>query len=163
MGQWDDESVQVVLFRLGENYLSCPISQVEEIIQIEGVTPVPSTPDIIKGIINRRGEIITVVDLAKLMGLDIEIDLKDSQLMILYSEENDVGIVVSEVTEIPTINTEDIEEPSKPLETPINKKYLDGIVKKDDRLILLIDLLSLIENLALEELQEVEKITTDKQ
>ncbi len=117
------ENLQVVIFRLGEDYLSCPISQVREIIQLEEITPVPSTPDMIKGIINRRGTIITILNLPKVLGIDLDLNENNSQLMILYSEDEDIGIMVSEVTEIPTINTEEIEEPSKALETPINEKY----------------------------------------
>ncbi|MBS3816856.1 MAG: chemotaxis protein CheW [Candidatus Thermoplasmatota archaeon] len=150
-----EESLQMVIFRVGDDYLSCPISQVREIIQLEEVTTVPSTSKDIRGIINRRGEIITVVDLPKVLALDIELDVNDSQLMILFDKK--LGVMASEVTEIPTVSTSEIEPPSDALETPINKKYLEGIVKHDDRLVLLTDLISLVENLSEESLEKVEK------
>ncbi len=150
-----DESIQMVVFRVGDDYLSCPISQVREIIQLEEVTSVPSTPDKIRGIINRRGEIITVVDLPKILGLDIELDEEDSQLMILFDEH--IGVMASEVTEIPTISTDEIEPPSKALETPVNKKYLEGIVKHETELILLTDLISMVKNLSGEGLKMAEE------
>lgn len=102
------EKLQVVIFRVGEDYLCCPISQVREIIQLEKVTPVPSTPSEVKGIINRRGEIITILDLPKVLNLNLDLSESESQLMIMYSEEENIGIMVSEVTEIPTVNTERI-------------------------------------------------------
>ncbi len=150
-----EESLQIVVFRVGEDYLSCPISQVREIIQLEEVTSVPSTTKKIKGIINRRGEIITVIDLPKVLDLDVELDVKNSQLMILFNEN--LGVMSSEVTEIPTISTSDIEEPSDALETPVNKKFLEGIVKHDDRLVLLTDLIGMVENLSEESLEKVEE------
>lgn len=148
------ENLQVVIFRLGEDYLSCPISQVREIIQLEEITPVPSTPDMIKGIINRRGTIITILDLPKVLGIDLELTEDNSQLMILYSEDEDIGIMVSEVTEIPTIDTEEIEEPSRALETPINEEYLEGILKQDGDLVLFIDLLKLVNSISSAELEK---------
>jgi len=150
-----EESLQMVIFRVGDDYLSCPISQVREIIQLEEVTSVPSTSNKVRGIINRRGEIITVVDLPRVLDLDIELDVNDSQLMILFDEN--IGVMASEVTEIPTVSTSDIEPPSEALETPINKKYLEGIVKHDDRLVLLTDLIGMVKNLSEESLEKVEE------
>ncbi|MFP4142586.1 MAG: chemotaxis protein CheW [Candidatus Natronoplasma sp.] len=150
-----DESIQMVVFRVGDDYLSCPISQVREIIQLEKVTSVPSTPERIRGIINRRGEIITVVDLPRILDLDIDLDEDDSQLMILFDEH--IGVMASEVTEIPTVSTEDIEPPTDALETPVNEKYLEGIVKHDGELILLTDLISMVKSLSGEGLKRAEE------
>ncbi len=143
----EEDALQVVIFRVGEDYLSCPISQVREIIQLEGVTPVPSTPDMVRGIINRRGEIITILDFPKILDSGVELENDNSQLMILYSDEEDIGVMTSEVVEIPTVESDKIEPPSEALESPINEKYLEGIIKHEDKLVLLTDLLSLVKNL----------------
>ncbi len=147
-----EESMQIVIFRLGEDYLSCPISQVREIIQLEKVTPVPSTPEEIRGIINRRGEIITIVDLPKVIDVGLKLKETESQLLILYSEDENVGVMTSEVTEIPTVDTNSIEPPSDTMETPINREYLEGIIKREERLVLFVDLLALVENLSQQDL-----------
>lgn len=152
------ESLQVVIFRLGEDYLSCPISQVREIIQLKDVTPVPSTPDTIRGIINRRGDITTILDLPKVLGIDADLDEEDSQLMILYDENDDLGVMVSEVIEIPTVSQEDIEEPSKALETPVNEQYLEGILKEEGKLILLTDLIELMGSIAGKDIKKAESV-----
>lgn len=155
------DSIQMVVFRVEEDYLSCPISQVREIIQLEDVTSVPSTPERIRGIINRRGEIITVVDLPKILDLDIELDGENSQLMILFDEH--IGVMASEVTEIPTVSTEEIEPPTDALETPVNEKYLQGIVKHDGGLILLTDLISMVKSLSGEGLKRAEEFVEHKE
>jgi len=90
------ESFQMVVFRVRDDYLACPISQVREIIQLQELTSVPSTPERIRGIINRRGEIITVVDLPKILDINVELEETDSQLLILYDEN--IGVMASEVT-----------------------------------------------------------------
>ncbi|MBS3781922.1 MAG: chemotaxis protein CheW [Candidatus Thermoplasmatota archaeon] len=163
MGKEEDksssDSLQIVVFRVGEDYLSCPIEQVREIIQLEGVTSVPSTPEKIRGIINRRGEIITVVDLPKILDLDIELNEKESQLMILFDES--IGVMASEVTEIPTVSTDEIEPPSEVLESPISEKYLEGIVKHDDKLVLLTDLIAMVKNLSKEGLERAEEFSEE--
>ncbi len=143
----EQDALQVVIFRVGEDFLSCPISQVREIIQLEGVTPVPSTPNMVRGIINRRGEIITILDFPKILDSGVELKDDNSQLMILYSDEEDIGVMTSEVVEIPTVDSDEIEPPSEALESPINEKYLEGIIKHEDKLVLLTDLLSLVKNL----------------
>ncbi len=143
----EQDALQVVIFRVGEDFLSCPISQVREIIQLEGVTPVPSTPNMVRGIINRRGEIITILDFPKILDSGVELKDDNSQLMILYSDEEDIGVMTSEVVEIPTVDSDEIEPPSEALESPINEKYLEGIIKHEDKLVLLTDLLSLMKNL----------------
>lgn len=153
----ENESIQVVIFRLGDDYLSCPISQVREIIQLEEVTPVPSTPDTIRGIINRRGEIITILDLPKVLDTSLDLSEDESQLMILYSESENIGVMTSEVTEIPTVDVENIEEPSDALETPVNEKYLEGIVKEDDKLVIFTDLLALVSNIAADDIKRAER------
>jgi len=151
-----DKRQQVVIFRIGDDYLSCPISQVREIITLQEVTPVPSTPNTIRGIINRRGDITTILDLPKLLNINTDLDEEDSQLMILYDEKEDIGVMVSEVTEIPTVDKDDIEEPSKALETPVNEKYLEGILKDEDKLILLTDLLAMVDSIAGTDIKKAE-------
>lgn len=157
----EEDALQVVVFRVGEDYLSCPISQVREIIQLEEVTPVPSTPPKVRGILNRRGEIITILDLPKVLNLGLDLNERDSQLMILYSENENIGIMVSEVTEIPTVNAENIEEPSHALETPVNEKYLEGILKEEGKLILLTDLLELVSSIAGEDIKKAESVAEE--
>jgi len=152
----ENDTLQVVIFRLGDDYLSCPISQVREIIQLKEVTPVPSTPVTIRGIINRRGDITTILDLPKLLNIDTELNEENSQLMILYDEDEDIGVMVSEVTEIPTVDKEDIDEPSKALETPVNEKYLEGILKEEGKLILLTDLLAMVASIAGKDIEKAE-------
>jgi len=154
----ENDSLQVVIFRVGEDYLSCPISQVREIIQLEEVTPVPSTPPKVRGILNRRGEIITILDLPKVLNLGLDLEENESQLMILYSESENIGIMVSEVTEIPTVDTGEIEEQSQALETPVNEKYLEGILKEEGKLILLTDLLELVSSIAGDDIEKAESI-----
>lgn len=157
----ENDNLQVVIFRVGDDYLSCPISQVREIIQLEEVTPVPSTPPKVRGILNRRGEIITILDLPKVLNLGLTLSESDSQLMILYSENENIGIMVSEVTEIPTVDTEEIEEPSHALETPVNEKYLEGILKEDNKLILLTDLLELVSSIAGDDIEKAESVAEE--
>ncbi|MEF8874708.1 MAG: chemotaxis protein CheW, partial [Candidatus Thermoplasmatota archaeon] len=76
---------------------------------------------------------------------------------ILYQEDDNIGVMVSEVTEIPTISEEDLEAPSEALESPVNRKYLEGIVKHEDKLVLLTDLLGVVENISEEDVKQAEE------
>ncbi len=140
----EEETMQTVVFRIGENFLSCPVSQVQEIVKVDDITSLPKSRKEVRGVIDRRGTVITIIDLAKSLQKDVELPVKESQLIILHDEEESIGVLVSEVTEIPTISKEEIEELSEENSSVGNEeKYMEGIIKRDEDLIVLMDLISL--------------------
>ncbi len=135
--------IQMVVFMLESNGEKCtygvPITQVQEIIRLMEITKIPQTADFIKGIISLRGKVIPVMDLKKRFAME-ECHLTDHSRIIVFDiMNNDIGIIVDEVTEVLRISTDHI-EPAPETIGGITAEYLTGIGKVDSRLVIILDL-----------------------
>jgi purine-binding chemotaxis protein CheW len=129
-------SEQLVVFRLGAEEYAVSIAQVKEIIRYGGATKLPNTPGHLEGIINLRGKVIPVIDLAKRFGL-IREKKADAQAVIVEAAGREIGVVVDIVTEVLRIEERAIE----PAQTVRHGgEFLRGIGKLDGRLLIILDL-----------------------
>ncbi len=137
------QEVQLVVFVLKQGDQICeygvPITKVQEIISMATPTKMPQTPDFVEGIINLRGKIIPIIDLKKRFKMG-ESDLTgDTRSVIVEVEGQTIGIIVDEVSEVLRLQTENIEPPPAVI-GGITAKYLTGVGKLDDRLLILLDM-----------------------
>ncbi len=137
------QEVQLVVFTLKEDDQICeygvPITKVQEIISMERPTKMPQTPDFVEGIINLRGKIIPIIDLKKRFKMG-ESDLTgDTRSVIVEVEGQTIGIIVDEVSEVLRLQVDSIEPPPAVI-GGITAKYLTGVGKLDDRLLILLDM-----------------------
>lgn len=130
--------VQYVIFRLEDEYYGAEIQNIQEVILPETPTRVPNNPDFIEGVIDYRGEVIPVLDLKKRFKLGAVEYTKDAKFIVVQMGDKYIAIIVDEVIEILRSDTENIEEP--PEMTRIGKEYITGVVRMDDRLVILLDL-----------------------
>ena len=106
-----DKHLQIVGLRIGRETLGLPISLVREIVRVPEITPVPNAPPHIEGVINLRGKIIAVIDLAKRFGeAAIERNSK-SRIVVVEMEERLVGLLVNSASEVLRISPSEIEAP----------------------------------------------------
>ena len=134
---------QLVVFDLASQAYGVDIGAVREIIPLQEITRVPTTPEFIEGVINLRGKVIPVVDLRRRLGLPSGEENKENRIVVIDVGGQDIGTVVDAVTEVIRISTESVEMPSSPI-TSADSEYLMGIAKIDDRLIILLDLESVL-------------------
>ncbi len=135
-----EETTQLVLFKLGAEEFGVNILQVKEIEKLDqGITRVPRAPHFVEGIINLRGDIIPIVDLRKRFGLTVPSLGYDSRVMIVEVGEALVGMLVDAVVEVLRIPVSSI-EPPPPITAGVNSYYLSGIAKIEERLIVLLNL-----------------------
>lgn len=139
---------QVVVFHLGKEEYCVPIHQVREIIQYKGATKMPGAPKHFEGIINLRGKIIPVIDLATKFGVTRKGG--ERQALIVELGEQRLGVLVDTVSEVLHLKESAIEAP--PARAPGSGTYLRGIGKTGDRLLILLELAKLIDN---EELSDI--------
>ncbi len=130
---------QLVVFDLATEAYGVDIGVVREIIRLQDITKVPRTPEFVEGVINLRGKVIPVVDLRKRFALPIADESKDNRIVVVDIGTQDIGVVVDAVNEVLRIGTELVEPPSSVI-TNADSEYLLGIVKLDDRMIILLDL-----------------------
>ncbi|AJQ27340.1 MULTISPECIES: chemotaxis protein CheW [Pelosinus] len=135
--------VQLVVFKLGKEEYSVSILQVQEIKRITDITRVPHTPDYIKGVINLRGSVLPVIDLKKRLNLPQQVLTEDTRIIIVKVDELSVGMIVDAVSEVMTIDQENIDSPDV-VAGSVAASYLSGVGKLDNRLLILLNLEEII-------------------
>ena len=133
------DEVQLVVFSLGREEFAVEVTQVREIMRMEEITRMPKTPAYVEGIINLRGQIIAVIGLANRLNLESDERSADTRIIVVEAGEVKVGMIVDSVSEVLRVSTEAVEA-SPTLVTDISSAYLQGVVKQDNRLIILLDL-----------------------
>lgn len=129
-------SEQLVVFQLAAEEYAIPISQVKEIIRYHEATKLPNTPEYMDGIINLRGKVISVIDLAGRFALPVE-KSADKQALIVEAAGQEVGLVVDVVTEVIRLEENAI-EPANGIAH--SNEFIRSIGKVDKRLLIILDL-----------------------
>ena len=153
------EEIQLVIFKIGDEEFGVNIHQVKEIVRLVPITPIPRAPKFIEGVVNLRGQILAVMDLAKRLELPSRPRSEKTRIIVVEVEDNTVGMIVDEVTEVLRLPLEKIEKTPQIVESEIEQKYIKGVGKLDERLLIIIDLANI---LSLEEKEEIKKIEEEK-
>jgi purine-binding chemotaxis protein CheW len=133
------EEIQLVVFSIGREEFAVEVTQVREIMRMEEITRMPKSPHFVEGIINLRGQIIAVVELAKRLNLEAGERSSDTRIIVVEAEEIKIGMIVDSVSEVLRVSADAV-EPSPTLATDVSAAYLRGVVKQDNRLIIMLDL-----------------------
>jgi purine-binding chemotaxis protein CheW len=132
---------QLVIFKIAGEEFGVDINEVKEIIRWEDVTRIPNTESYIKGVINLRGSIVVVNDLAMKLGLPSKEVDDDTRILVVEVESNTVGMVVDSATEVLHLDGEKVQDAPEMITSGINQNYIDGVgVLDEKRLLTLIDL-----------------------
>ncbi len=140
-----EEEFQVVAFQLGREEYAVDILNVMEINRLLGITRVPRAGKNIEGVVNLRGNIIPIINLHKRFGIQSDGNEEDKRIIVFQFDELKVGIIVDEVSEVLRIHTTDI-EPTSQVYHSMSAEHIKGIAKVDDRLLILLDLLRILES-----------------
>ena len=131
--------LQLVIFRLGGEEFGLEVGQVKEIIRMQNITPMPKAPDFIEGVINLRGQIVAVMDLANKFGLGVREKTEKSRIVVVEVDENIVGMIVDEVPEVLRISEDRVEPAPDMIESQVKNEFITGVGKFEDRLIIILD------------------------
>lgn len=132
------ENNQIVVFKLGKEEYGIDIMRVLEIIDYREVTPIPELPEYIEGMVNIRSDIYPIVNLRKRFRLKGQVVDTESKIILMNLEELKVGFVVDSVCEILSISEDMIQRTPKFI-AKYQSKYITGVTKQNDRMILLLD------------------------
>jgi purine-binding chemotaxis protein CheW len=114
------------------------VDDVREVLKRRDLTEVPNTPEHILGVMSLRGTMLTVIDLGRRLGLAPAVGDDRTRIIVVSSGEEDVGLLVDRVTGVLKVMADAIKPPPENIEQ--GAEYLRGIVRKDDRLVILLDL-----------------------
>jgi purine-binding chemotaxis protein CheW len=128
-------STQFVVFTLGEELYAADIEEVLEIRLLEKITEVPGGAPYLRGMMNLRGKVIPVFDLAERIGVDIK-GKSYKKIVIAEINEKLVGLLVNEVSGVERFDT--IDEMPELIAQRGEKGYIKGVKREDDRLIMIL-------------------------
>lgn len=128
--------MQIVVFKLGDEHFAVETDRVQSINDIMSITKVPKAPSYIRGLINLRGSIKSLVDLNLL--LDVNHGNDQNSIIILTVEDEEIGISVDEVEEVLDIDEKNIQKLNK--DNDKIQPYIKGILNYEDKLLTIIDI-----------------------
>ena len=142
--------IQVVTFRLGVENYGVPVSKIREIIRPMKTFPVPGLSEPVDGVINLRGEIIPVVRMHPVLGVDDSGCLDDERkqrVIILDGESGGFGFLVDEVWEVVKVSASDVKPPPSMGEGRLDEEAVTGIIEVSGKMVICIEPRHLIKDL----------------
>jgi purine-binding chemotaxis protein CheW len=133
-----EEITQLAVFSLGNERYAIDIYLIKEIIRPLKITSLPGAPSFIEGVVNLRGDVIPVIDMRKRFEMPPR-ESGEGRMIIVKVENQWVGILVDTVTEVIRIPRKDIKPPPKVV-GGVGAKYLQGVCKHKDELVILLNL-----------------------
>lgn len=151
----DTVNREILVFTLGREEYGIDILKVQEIRGYDAVTTLANMPAFIKGVINLRGAIVPIIDMRLKFKLGQAEYNQFTVVIILNIGKRVVGIVVDGVSDVLTLNPDQI-RPAPEFGNTLNTEYLSGLGAIDERMIILMDIEKLMTS---PELQLVESVT----
>lgn len=127
--------MQIIVFKLNDEEFAIETSRVQGINDLMEITKVPGAPQYIKGLINLRGNVISLLDLELLLDIEKSDDNKNN-IIILNIKDEQVGVVVDAVNEVMDIEDSKLEK----VKDDKNKPYIRSVINLGDRIVTLIDI-----------------------
>lgn len=155
---------QIATFMLGDMCLGLDILLVREVYRGVTITPIPDAPQRIRGLINLRGRVVTVMDLNVCLNREAEQKSRENYLLILKTDseikayleaeqlsgvslgEDIAGFLIDQMDDVIEIEEEDINPPPPNLEG-IRGDLVEGVIKKDERLVILLNVTAILDSI----------------
>lgn len=139
----NDEVLQWVTFQLEDETYGINVMQVREVLRYTEIAPVPGAPDYVLGIINLRGNVVTVIDTRSRFGL-MQGEVSDNtRVIVIEAESQVIGIMVDSVAEVVYLKTSEIDT-TPSVGTDESAKFIQGVSNRNGHLLILVDLNKLL-------------------
>lgn len=150
----DDPMLQWVTFQLeGETY-GINVMQVQEVLRYSEIAPVPGAPAYVLGIINLRGNVVTVIDTRHRFGLPSTEITDHTRVVIIEADNHVVGILVDAVAEVVYLRQSEIETAPN-VGNDENARFIQGVCNKNDQLLILVELDKLLTDQEWSDIEEL--------
>ena len=134
----DDPVLQYVTFRLDDETYGLNVMQIQEVLRYTEIAPVPGAPDYVLGIINLRGNVVTVIDTRRRFGLP-DAEVTDStRIVVLEADHQVIGILVDSVAEVIYIRQSDIETAPN-VANEESARFIQGVCNRNGELVILVE------------------------
>lgn len=135
----EDPMLQWVTFRLNGETYGINVMQVQEVLRYTEIAPVPGAPSYVLGIINLRGNVVTVLDTRDRFGLPEAEITEQTRIVIIEAEKHVIGIMVDAVAEVVYLRQSEIETAPN-VGNEDNAKFIQGVCHKNNELLILVEL-----------------------
>ncbi len=133
-----DKVLQYVTFRLDDETYGIDVMQIQEVLRYTEIAPVPGAPDYVLGIINLRGNVVTVIDTRRRFGLaDAEVT-DATRIVVMESDSQVMGILVDSVAEVVYLKASDIETAPN-VGNEESARFIQGVCNRNGELIILVE------------------------
>ncbi len=139
----ENDVIQWVTFKLADENYGIAVMQVQEVLRVTEITPVPGAPHYVLGIINLRGNVVTVIDTRTRFGLPRKEVDDISRIIIIESGEHVVGLLVDSVAEVVYLRASEIESAPN-VGNEESARYIQGVHSQDGNLLILVDVNKLL-------------------
>ena len=130
---------KILVFELNKELYATDIMEVERILGYEIPTQLPESPEFLDGVIKYEDGILPIINLANKFKLKNKAISDENKLIVIKKQVGKFAILVDSVCEVININEEDIDDP-RTISTFISQKYIKGLVKKEKKIIIILDL-----------------------
>ncbi|CAG19357.1 chemotaxis protein CheW [Photobacterium profundum] len=138
-----DQVLQWVTFQLESETYGINVMQVREVLRYSEIAPVPGAPDYVIGIINLRGNVVTVIDTRSRFGLMPGEISDNTRIVIIEADKQVIGILVDSVAEVVYLRSSEIDS-TPSVGTEESSKFIQGVSNRDGELLILVDLNKLL-------------------
>ncbi len=134
-----DPILQWVTYHIENEIYGVNVMQVQEVLRITEIAQVPGAADYVLGVINLRGNVVTVIDTRQRFGLPSKKPDDLSRIIVVEVEDNVIGMLVDSVAEVVYLHQSDI-EPTPTVKKDESTYFIQGVSSRGDNLLILIDL-----------------------
>src|ERR1051325_4616076 len=128
---------QFSTFSVGDLFFGVDVLRVQEVLRFQEMTRVPQAPDVIEGVINLRGQIVTAIDMRRRLGLPPRATGQTPMNMVVRTEEGAISLLVDEIGDVLDVDASAYERPPENLDAAAGE-LIRGVYKLTDRLLLVL-------------------------
>lgn len=134
-----DTTLQVASFHVAELLLGLDLRHVHEVNRPVKTTPVPHAPRQVRGVVNLRGDVVTVLDLRSVLGMPEIAETRDTRCVIVATGGERTGLLVDRVADVLTLTGDQVEAPPANI-GGIDGRFYQAVCRLDDQLLILLDI-----------------------
>ena len=149
----NDEVLQWVTFKLESETYGINVMQVQEVLRYSEIAPVPGAPLYVLGIINLRGNVVTVIDTRSRFGLESCEVTDNTRVVVIESEKQVIGILVDSVAEVVYLKASEIDDAPN-VGNDESAQFIQGVANREGELLILVDLDKLLSDDEWDELKQ---------
>jgi purine-binding chemotaxis protein CheW len=131
-------SGQFSTFFVADLFFGVDVLRVQEVLRFQQMTRVPQSPEVVEGLINLRGQIVTAIDMRRRLGLPPRDGDQPPMNIVVRTDDGAVSLLVDEIGDVLDVDTASYEPPPANLH-PAARELIRGVYKLKDRLLLVLD------------------------